>query len=88
MNKSFDVASSIMAQLPHFSCVNVVYDKQHQNSVSKYLYCKEFNTPPYNGSYGQQPYKWIEKSNIIRYALSKKEQQQIEKSKIKGRENG
>mgnify|MGYP003150409169 FL=1 len=83
MNKNFDIASSIMAQLPHFSCVNVVYKKEHQENISKYLYCKEFSTPPYPGSYGQQPRKWITKSNIIRYALSKKEQSEINKQKSK-----
>ena len=85
MSKDFDVASSIMAQLPYFSCINIVLKNNYQKDISKYLYCKEFSTPPYNGSYGQQPYKWIEKSNIIRYALSKKEQQQIEKQNSKAR---
>ena len=53
--------------------------------VARYLYCEKFNTPAYPGSYGEQPYKWIQKANIIRNGFAKLEKQQIDKAKQNGK---
>ena len=71
--KSFDIASSVSQQLPFFSCMNIILDKQAQKDVSQYLYCKEFNVTPFPGDYGQQPQRWISKVNIIKTAIAKRE---------------
>ena len=59
--KSFNVALSVSKQLPHFSCVNIVYDYKSQRDIEKYLYCKEFGISPYPGSHNEHPKRWIMK---------------------------
>ncbi len=78
--KSFDIPSSISQQLPHFCCINIMINKAHQKDISRYLYCQKFHIPPYPGSYEEQPYKWIIKSNIIQNALYKKQERAQKKA--------
>ena len=68
--KSFDVAKSTMAQLPFFSCKNMVLDDKAQKDIAKYIYCNDFNVQPHKGSYGEQPKIWIEKSFIIKKLMN------------------
>ena len=82
--KGFDVARSIYAQIPFFACTNIVYSKECQMDIQKYIYCKEFGIQPYEGSFEKHPAIWIEKSFIIKNALAKKENAQIEKAKKDG----
>ena len=79
--KEFDVAESVNAQLPFFTCNNIIYDKDIQKDIQRYLYCKECNVPPYKGDYGEQPALWVEKYFIIKKALAKKENTMINKAK-------
>ena len=81
MGKSFDIAGSVSQQLPFFSCMNVVFNKEYQKDISKYLYCQKFNVPPFKGDYGNQPVLWTQKSFIIKQALAKKEKNLIDKTK-------
>ena len=74
MGKSFDIAGSVSQQLPFFSCVNIMLNRQAQRDVSQYLYCKEFGVVPFLGDYGQQPQRWINKVNIIKTAMAKREE--------------
>tara|TARA_Y100001963_G_C6654310_1_gene387266 strand:- start:201 stop:455 length:255 start_codon:yes stop_codon:yes gene_type:complete len=74
MGKSFDITSSVSRQLPFFSCINSIINKEYQKDISKYIYCKRFNIPPFKGSYEEQSFKWITKSNIIELALNKRNQ--------------
>ena len=78
--KSFDVALSVSKQLPFFSCMNVVYDKDIQKDIEKYVYCKEFGISPYPGSFGEQPKRWVDRMFMIKRALAKKEQAMIDKN--------
>jgi hypothetical protein len=71
--KSFDVAKSIMAQLPFFSCKNIVLDNEAQKDIAKYIYCSDFGISPYKGSYGEQPKKWIDKSFLIKKMINSQE---------------
>ena len=68
--KGFDIAKSIMAQLPFFSCRNIILDTNAQKDISKYIYCSDFGISPYRGSYGDQPKKWIDKFFIIKKLIS------------------
>jgi|TARA_R100000789_G_scaffold46550_1_gene47218 hypothetical protein len=78
-NKSFDVAESIRAQLPFFSCPNIILDQKAQDDISRYVYCEKFNTPAYGGSFGEHPSKWIHKSYVISYYMNRKQQKSLEK---------
>ena len=69
--KSFDVASSVQSQLPFFSCKNVIFDKEIQQDIERYIYCEDFKTSPYSGSFDEQPSKWVQKSFIIKKAINK-----------------
>ena len=79
--KEFDVAQSINAQLPFFSCRNIFIDSKIQKDIERYVYCKDNNVPPYKGSYGEQPALWVETYFLIKSALAKKEKTMIDKSK-------
>ena len=90
--KSFDMASSISQQLSFFSCTNIIINREAQGDIAQYLYCKDFNTSPFPGSYIEQPARWIAKSNIIKNALSRREERLNKKAQreaeIKGKSNG
>ena len=73
MGKSFDIANSVLKQLPFFACRNIIFKREHQSDISKYLYCKDFSVPAHPGVYGEQPYRWINKAQIIKNALQKRE---------------
>jgi hypothetical protein len=55
-------------------------DSQSQKDISRYIYCRDNNVPPYPGNYGDQPQKWIEKSFVIKNI--------IQKEKAKAMKNG
>ena len=80
MGKSFDIASSVSQQLPFFSCMNIMLDRQSQKDISQYSYCKEFGVVPFLGDYGMQPYRWINKVNIIKTAVGKREEREYKKA--------
>ncbi len=79
--KEFDVSQSINAQLPFFTCRNHLSDIDIQKDINRYIYCSEFNIPPYKGSYGEQPSLWSQKAFVIKNAIAKKEKNLIEKTK-------
>ena len=85
--KSFDVGLSVSKQLPFFSCMNILYDKDAQKYVEKYIYCQNFNIAPYDGDFGDQPKKWVDRAFIIKKALAKREESMINKQK-EGMNNG
>ena len=78
--RSFNIAESIMAQLPFFACGNIMLDKEAQKDISRYMYSKQFQISPYSGSYGEQPKKWVEKSFLLNNL--------IERQKAKAMKNG
>ena len=80
----FDIVSSIQAQLPFFTCMNRIHDKNSQKEIQRYLYCEKFNVPAYKGDYGQQPCLWVDKAFVIRNAFAKLEKKQINKAKQDG----
>ena len=71
--KEFDVCQSVEAQISFFACKNVLYKKEYQDDIARYLYCKEFGVQPYEGDYSKHPAKWIDKAFIIKHAIAKKE---------------
>ena len=79
--REFDVSESINAQLPFFTCRNHLLDESIQKDISRYIYCKDFNVPPFKGSYGQQPSIWTQKTFIIKQALAKREKIAMDKAK-------
>ena len=81
--KSFDVGKSVNAQLPFFTCKNLFHSSENQKDIQRYIYCQDFNTQPYSGSYGEQPVLWIEKSFIIKSALAKLNKDKIEDARSK-----
>ena len=76
--REFDIAKSVKAQLPFFCCCNMVYDKYLQRDIKRYLYCEQFNVPPYSGDFDAQPVTWIDKAFIIKNALAKLNKDKIE----------
>ena len=75
---SFNVAKSIIKQLPFFSCPNVLFNTEAQKDISRYLYSENFKTPPYKGSYGEQPNKWIAKSFLIKKIIESKKAEAVD----------
>lgn len=81
----FDVDKSLIKQLPFFCCTNVFYTHAIKRDIERYSYCKENNVSPYNGSYGDQPAKWVDKYFIMKSAFAKQESMMIEKTKAKAK---
>ena len=81
--KGFDISESVISQMPFFACRNVLFDKDIQKDIQRYLYCEKFNVPPYEGGYNNQPCLWVEKAFLIRKYLAKLESKAIEKAKEK-----
>jgi len=69
---SFNIAESVVKQLPFFACPNVLLDAQSQKDISRYIYSQQFGISPYKGTYGEQPHKWIEKSFLIKNTIERK----------------
>ena len=74
------IAESVMAQLPFFTCTNMVMDNQSQKDIARFMYARQFKISPYKGSYGEQPKKWVEKSFMLNHL--------IERQKAKAIKNG
>ena len=79
--KSFSPSSSVKSQLPFFACNNIIFDKEFQQDIERYIYCDNFKTPAYSGSYDEQPALWVQKSFIIKKALNKIQNKAIEDGK-------
>ena len=77
---NLNIAESVMAQLPFFTCQNIMIDEQAQKDIARFSYSKQFNLSPYKGSYGEQPKKWVEKSFLLNNL--------IERQKAKAMNNG
>ena len=69
MNKDFNIAKSVYAQMPFFACKNIFLDPSSHKDIPRFTYCSEFNSPPYKGSYSEQPRKWVQKSFIIKHSI-------------------
>jgi len=78
---SFNVAESVVRQLPFFTCPNVLLDKQAQKDISRYIYSQQFGISPYRGTYGEQPSKWVEKSFLIKSIIEKKKSEAMNHGK-------
>ena len=78
---SFTLLTNIFEQLPFFTCENNIIDEKAQKDISRYVYTKEANTPPYSGSYGDTPHIWIQKYYIIKQAMMIRENKLREKAK-------
>ncbi len=77
--KNFDITKSVLSQIPFFACTNKMLNQQVQNDIARYLYCDKFKVPAYKGSYGNQPYKWIQKAMTIGNIIAKKQNKEVEK---------
>ena len=73
----FNIAESIMAQLPFFACNNVLLTREAQKDIARFVYSRDFGIPPYKGSYGEQPQRWVEKSFILKNLLERQKSKAI-----------
>ena len=71
------IAESVMAQLPFFSCSNMLIDTKAQKDITRFMYAKQFNTSPYKGSYGEQPKKWVDKTFLLTHLLERQKSKAI-----------
>tara|TARA_R100000664_G_scaffold25851_1_gene35906 strand:+ start:5382 stop:5765 length:384 start_codon:yes stop_codon:yes gene_type:complete len=78
---NFNIAQSVVKQLPFFACPNALLDSQSQKDISRYIYSQQFGINPHKGTYGEQPSKWIEKSFLIKNAIERKKSEAINHGK-------
>jgi|TARA_R100000995_G_scaffold84867_2_gene65359 hypothetical protein len=78
---SFNIAESVVKQLPFFACPNVLLDAQSQKDISRYIYSQQFGISPYKGTYGEQPHKWVEKSFLIKNTIERKKAEAMNNGK-------
>ena len=79
--KKFELHQTIKSHLPFFACPNNFISKEYQRDIQRYTYCKKMKVPPYEGSYGNQPKKWIDKCNVIEKMLNYIQSEQYNKKK-------
>jgi len=79
--EDFDIALAVSAQLPLFACPNVVFDEQANKEIGRYIYCMDFGISPYNGSYGEQPNRWLDTYKIIKHATQVAEKRAMKDAK-------
>tara|TARA_R100000655_G_scaffold15839_2_gene34911 strand:- start:1918 stop:2283 length:366 start_codon:yes stop_codon:yes gene_type:complete len=79
--KSFSPASSVKSQLPFFACNNIIFDKEFQQDIERYIYCENFKTPAFPGSYDEQPARWVQKSFLIKKAVGKIQNKAVKNGK-------
>ena len=68
---SFNIGESVMAQLPFFACNNILLDRESQKDIARFIYSRDFNISPYEGSYGEQPAKWVAKAFLLKSLLER-----------------
>lgn len=78
---SFNIAESVVKQLPFFACPNVLLNLQAQKDISRYVYSQQFGISPYKGTYGEQPHKWVEKSFLIKSIIERKKSEAMNNGK-------
>ena len=78
---SFNIAESVVKQLPFFACPNVLINAQSQKDISRYIYSQQFGISPYKGTYGEQPQKWVEKSFLIKSIIERKKSEAMNNGK-------
>ena len=84
--KTFDVAQSLVYQIPHFACINFFLKDEYQKDVAKYSLSKNHNIPAHSGCYGDQPLRWVKKLFLIESAIQKLQEREQAKAqaKVKG----
>ena len=85
MGNSQDILLAVFVQLPFFCYRGNILEKEHQDDIAKYTYCKDTGTSAYNGTYGETPNIWLRKYYAIKSALYVREKYLTEKMKA---ENG
>ena len=68
---SFNIGESVMAQLPFFACKSILLDKESQRDIARFIYSGDFGVSPYEGSYGEQPAKWVAKAFLLKSLLER-----------------
>ena len=81
--RKFEIHEAIKSHLPFFACTNNFINKEYQRDIQRYTYCKKMKVPPYEGSYGEQPFRWVNRAFAIKTAIAKKEKREIENGKNK-----
>ena len=82
---NIDITKNIASQIAFFACPEMLKDPKYIEMINKYIYCKETNVPPYPGSYGEQPFRWVKRFFAIKSALNKKEQIEMKKQRAKAK---
>ena len=78
---NFNIAESVVKQLPFFACPNVLINAQAQKDISRYIYSQQFGISPYKGTYGEQLHKWVEKSFLIKNVIERKKAEAMNNGK-------
>ena len=78
---NFNIAESVVKQLPFFACSNVLINSESQKDISRYIYSQQFGISPHKGTYGEQPHKWVEKSFIIKNVIERKKAEAMKNGK-------
>ena len=79
--RSFNIAKSVMTQLPFFACTNLIMNVESQKDIARFMYARQFKISPYKGSYGEQPKKWVEKSFLLTNLIERQKAKAIENGK-------
>ena len=72
--------------LSFFACPNNIFCADSLSTIRRYTYCKDTKTLPYEGSYGSQPKKWVDKYFLLT-SLSNLRELRVAEKQSKARNN-
>ncbi len=56
-----------------------LFDSNSHQTISRYVYCRDMNTPAYPGDYGSHPATWIDAVEIIKSEIAKIQEYEAKK---------
>ena len=68
--KGFDIGEALYNQLFFFADPSMMYDKECQNLIKKYIFCDTFNCPPYP-SLEETPAELVDNFLLIKQEIAK-----------------
>ena len=62
---TYTIGKHLHTHAKRISCINMLYDRESQEIIQRYLYCQRYNIQPFPGAYDDQPAWWMDMEAVI-----------------------
>ena len=69
--KMVDLGDGVGAFSLLYASPRNLFDAESHQLISRFVYCRDMNTPAFPGDYGAHPATWIDAVNIIKDEIQK-----------------